>query len=624
MGDGQSYPFLTGATSSGALQPDTANSLGGEISGTYASGLMHTLDTGISGVRVLYVDGYGGEGQSVLKVTGTNTFAYKGQTDSDFGSDYTIASGAIGNVRGLDDQHEIVVSRDDASLPSDGITTLTLEKPINNVIGLDDVEVSTGDNYRLFVIRNTDVSARTLTFWVDAGTIEIGVDEFPADEYYQDIGVTGESTVPAGIVFSAPVSSGASTVIAVVAAGGTVGLWIKRTAPATVGTYDEALRWDNAGAIPKPESVLFGRYRAYDATLARYELYRGVGTEADLSGAAWETFASLPHETAALAFPGVYYFVLRRRESSGLISQNIDQTRLELDGSGLEVQPNPSAPTNIAIAQVGAEKVQITAEYDPGQDAEFRADQFAIWWTDTGVDPNPLDTPSALVDMAQISAIEFLDTLTTAFSDGETVKVLVRSVRDSVYFSTNTTISSLVIDATVDDAPVLLCQQASYDADADIEKVLEFDASNYISVDKQHDLMRFVLGGVTVGGITRSGRFQIKGFVDEVEAVSNVTQSALVVISSGLVSFGIGTSPIYKVATLDSSGNMELYLVDEMSTYPVSDTFTAGEYWKYDATAKALEFTADGENVAKAYVETLILTIYNATLELLELEEYAL
>jgi hypothetical protein len=623
MGDGKSYPFLTGATSSGALQFDTANSLGGEISGTYASGLMHSVDTGISGVRVLYVDGYGGEGQSVLKVTGTNTFAYRGQGDADFGSDYTVAAGAIGNVRGLDEQHEIVVSRENESLPPDGITSLTLEKPINNVIGMDDVEVSTGDNYRLFVIRNTDGST-TYTFWVDSGTIEIGVDEFPADEYYQDIGIIGEDTPPAGIVFSAPLSPGASTVQATVAGGGTLGLWIKRTAPSSTGTYDEAVHWNSSGTVPENESVLFGSYRAYDPALARYELYRGVGVPADLEGSPWETFATLPHETASLSFPGIYYFVLRRRESSGLISQNIEQTRIELDGSGLEVQPNPSAPINIAIAQVGGEKVQITAEYDPTADEEFRADQFAIWWTDTGIDPDPLTAPSAVVDMAQISAVEFLDYLTPAFSDGDTVKVLVRTRRASAYYSQNTGIESLVIDATLDDAPLLLCQQASYDTDANIIKVLELDASNYISVDKQHDLMRFVLGGVDVGGITRSGRFQIKGEVDEIEAVSNITQSALVEISPGLISFGVGTTTIYRIASLNGSGNMELYLVDETSTYPKPNGFTPGQYWKYNATAQALEFTADGENIAKSYVETIILTIYNATLELIELEEYAL
>src|SRR5687767_4961873 len=44
---------------------------------------------------------------------------------------------------------------------------------------------------------------------------------------------------------------------------------------------------------------LYGRYRISDAALDRYELYRGVNADVDYS-AAWETFTSLPHTTAAL------------------------------------------------------------------------------------------------------------------------------------------------------------------------------------------------------------------------------------------------------------------------------------------------------------------------------------
>jgi len=90
-----------------------------------------------------------------------------------------------------------------------------------------------------------------------------------------------------------------------------------------------------------------GRYRVANDSDDQYELYRGVGVEPDLTAAPWETFSSLPHESAALAANNDYYFVTRKRNKYGIISQNIISTLIRIDAGGDQITNPPSNAENI-------------------------------------------------------------------------------------------------------------------------------------------------------------------------------------------------------------------------------------------------------------------------------------
>ena len=226
------------------------------------------------------------------------------------------------------------------------------------------------------------------------------------------------------------------------------------------GTYDPLGSEDVANI-----STLTGRYenhlrdqhRIAEDALAGLELFRASGgDEPDLDGSAWETFAALPHETAALTYPEVWKFVLARRNKYGMLSQNRKSWRVELDGAGDEVAIKPSAPTNIAIAAAAAGNFRITAEYDHRGDGDNAADTWAIFLTTDGGDPDPdVDTPIE-VAMGQKAGRSILDyTSSIPAAHGYTGKVIVRARRAGSpdVDSSNATIYSATSSTAGPDAP---------------------------------------------------------------------------------------------------------------------------------------------------------------------------
>lgn len=169
-------------------------------------------------------------------------------------------------------------------------------------------------------------------------------------------------------------------------------------------------------------------HRVIDDAQAQYELYRGTAeAEPDFDAAAFETFTSLPHTTAALAYPAIYKFVLRQRNKYGLLSRNIRSWRLELDGSGNQVTTPPSDPFDETLEAAAAGKVRVTAQYDYTADgAATEADTFLVYLTTGGGNPDPsVDTPTE-VTMVKADGIAHLDYTSGAYSNGTIVKALVR------------------------------------------------------------------------------------------------------------------------------------------------------------------------------------------------------
>ncbi len=176
--------------------------------------------------------------------------------------------------------------------------------------------------------------------------------------------------------------------------------------------------------------------------LTQYELYRGVDGDVDFS-TPWETFTSFPHTTAALDVGHVYKFVLRKRNNYNLVSQNVKAWEVTTDATGSAELDPPSSPVSTLTATEGG-KVLVNSVYDYFADADDQADQWLIYLTSDGSDPDPeTDTPivSSLVKCDGLGRLEYLS---SAFTEGATIKVIVRVRRSSgLVDSTNTNILSV-------------------------------------------------------------------------------------------------------------------------------------------------------------------------------------
>ncbi len=189
-----------------------------------------------------------------------------------------------------------------------------------------------------------------------------------------------------------------------------------------------------------------GLYRISDATVEGFELYRGVDAYPNLSASPWETYTSEPHTTGSLAANHTYHFVRRYRNRWNLLSQNIDETVIKINGSGNEVGVPPSDCTDETATPAAAGTVLITARYAYVSDGDLQADEFLIYVTFNGVDPDPsMDTPVE-VTMLKSDGIAKLTYTTAAQSEGTTVKAIIRVRRSAapISDSSNATIVSAI------------------------------------------------------------------------------------------------------------------------------------------------------------------------------------
>jgi hypothetical protein len=200
-----------------------------------------------------------------------------------------------------------------------------------------------------------------------------------------------------------------------------------------------------------------GLNRIADNDLAQYELYRGVDGEADLSGDPFETFSSLPHETAALDADHEYHFVLRKRNAYNLVSQNLTEWLVTVDADGNQERIKPTAPEEISVIPAANGAAKVEAEYYYDQDGDNQATQFLIYLTSDGDDPDPETDEPEVVTMSKMSGTARLSWTSNEYDDETELKVLVRTRRvdsgpvnvDSI----NTTIYSTEAETDGPDAP---------------------------------------------------------------------------------------------------------------------------------------------------------------------------
>jgi len=205
------------------------------------------------------------------------------------------------------------------------------------------------------------------------------------------------------------------------------------TGSAILHSTGETLIGLRQGANKKPFDGKMDQVRLFDRQLTAAErtfLYNG--------GDGIESLGGIPTE---------YRFVLRKRNKYNLVSQNTEQFRIRLDDDGNEIEPAPTAPSNIQIEPAPAGLALVTAQYFYDTDDSYQADQWLIYYTSDGADPDPETDAPFVVDMKKLNGIAALNWTSPFGGDGLTLKALVRSRRSGTpynYDSENTEIVSCI------------------------------------------------------------------------------------------------------------------------------------------------------------------------------------
>lgn len=449
----------SGAASDGATQYDPDLCLGGfRSSQDVERAVFAVTHETMQALRIERV--YGGTtGRAVIAAVDADTVRYLAPGDTDYGADVALTAGTAAVLVGDTATEQVRVIRV-------GTGDLTRRMvfdvlPVyNGIPAMGDVanaeRVAGSIRYRAVFLRGM-ASCTSVTAWTAAGEGLALASETPgADGSIQTI--ANDTTEPTGRSWNTGNTLGTGLSIGTLAAGSTIGLWIRRTvSPGATATAKQAatiyVSW-TAGGVTYTET-LAGLYRIADDSLALYEAYLGIDAEPDLTGAATATGASLPLSVAVTPPPSgtrTYHCVLRRRNKYGVISQNVYSRLVRINSAGAQVALDPTAPSSTTVVDAGGGYVTVRAIYAAGQDSS-PADTWQVYETSTGADPVPgVDTPTeyAMGTASPYSGGIELDQDIGPYPVGADVRVIVRTKRASdSLVSTNTTATTVTVASDV-------------------------------------------------------------------------------------------------------------------------------------------------------------------------------
>ena len=607
--------YLTGAASDGAEQEYHNLSLGGYRAGDEVHTFGHKIDSAINYVTIDSISDANGIGTGTLTAVTTGSLAWTAPGGTQ-GTAVAIANGAtVILLDGTDSEKFIRVTRTSAS-DLVGTAAVTLTESYNTAIAGDNITTTENTaghtSYRCVLFKNGSAAEVTnLKVWISedaASRFSVGA-ETPVDSWVTDISGAGDTFAPGGVSFSQPTVVGSALNLGTVAAGGMVALWIRRVVAAASAADPrvpvEISYQFTTGAVDYENNVLAGFYRVAKANTATYNLYRGTDAEPTY-GAAYETFTTLPHTTAAQAVSHVYYYVLRCTNEHGVETQNVYSDddndtlswKIELDAAGAEVAVSPSDPENIVVVAGAALTVDVSAVYEYEADGDDAADTWLIYFTDDGSTPDPdNDTPNE-VTMGKADGFAKLKyNLDESFDEGDTVKVLVRTQRSSDDGeSTNTTVSSVTATALGSTNEVEEgCSWRTGPSDVVTTVVWSHDASNYITRDSDTGTFKFYIADTLVAALTASRRLYLKGnLIQKPYSIDIVTiNGGILRIRGGVLTFNVfdGGTNTYQVADLDGSGNLTINKATIDPGFPEAGTQT--DYIEWNTSNTSIDFSPD-------------------------------
>ena len=579
--------YYTGAKSAGSAQSDSAKSVGGFVSGTLMPSMAYNLADAIDGVYVVFVSPSCGEGVHQVEATGASALRFTAAGD-DQGTAVTIANGETKTLYSGTTSKYIIVKRETADDLS-GLMSVAAAWVRNNAVAMDNAAAADAPEVRMVAVTNQSAETASLTA-VRTGGVTIAWETAISGDYLRDLSVEGDTSMPSGVAFVS------NPIFHDLAAGETVGLWIKRDVSGLSAAAEVAaslnLSYDGI------TQTLKGLFALADSSLEQYELYRGVDAEIDFDAAAFETFAALPHDTAALAGGHVYKFVLRWRNAYDLLSQNLEEWEITTNADGTVAYTPPSAPDSTVVTAVYGNKFLIEATYDYlADDDDDQADTWLVYLAD-GSDPDPdADTPTE-VAMATGGGLAELSLLTAAYTDSSTLHVLVRTRRTDEADSTNTTATEA---AALGDLDAIRhgCEWITGSAPGAVVTVWE-SGTNSVTVDTVHGWLRFAVAGSIVAGVSRAG-IMLGSFI-EADLTGTAQVDAFALDGTDLC-VAVGGQRVMSITT---AGVVTVAAITETGAEP-SDVWTSAAH--YEEAEGELGFSADLETELFKISDAGLLTI---------------
>lgn len=476
---------------------------------------------------------------------------------------------------------------------------------LNNATGVlyQSLAITAGVQYRL-----------TVSSGITSGTIAVGLGDTAGVDLDGTIGqqqlIIATNTDPLGFIASSAALAGIDDIVVEwqsanvgrltvgnIAAGDTVYVWVKRT----IANGIDATPYNQLNLGWSEDGSLGFQYRVEDSTLEGYELYRGTGgSSPDFDAAPYETFSTLPHTIPQQSPSDTYSFVTRFRNSFDIVSKNIAEFNIILDGNGDEVTPDPSPVEQLVVSPSVDGKVIVTAIYNSALDGLFPATSFNIYITDTGVDPDTgVDSPTNVaVGGGTLKRLSW--TSTTEYAESADIRVIVTTLRGS-----SESIDSAVVTTTASATGPVAPDLQSYIWSGIPTLVWEHDSTTYIYWYPLIGLFRFVIDGVSIAGIGASRTMGIKTLVEtpldantQTEVIEyNVTNNSIIVAGGTTLSTLMEVFP---------DGTLQVASAVEDPTYPkVIGSFTTDPV---ELRATSTDFSVDLSLTVMKLLDSGVLT----------------
>lgn len=417
--------YHTGAVVSGAWQADPSLSLGGLRSSTPTTGFgvarrsnpvygLHIEDA-ILPSGLLKSTGY-------LKAISGGILSYRAPGDTTYGPEITISLDETLTIPGQTITSGCLIVTRKSEQWQAGIEAMTFLPTYNSPIAGENFidEASSGYTYTGLVLKNdSDVTALAVKAISGESWISIGYEAVDGSGGIQAI--SNQFAAPTGVDFDAE-WPGAGVELA---AGASVGLWIRRTFDSTISARIEcpvALSWtvgtDTFGY------GLVGLVARGAESQAEYQLFIAEGTEPDFGSPPQDTASALDGLSFSLSPSTSYQYEVLQRNKFGLVSNRRGTSHL-VTGSDFSIQGHaPSDPILVTIDPCDDGSVLITGMYLGENDAiADRADYWHLYIATDGTDPNPVvDTPLSVA----MNPSGILEYLVDGLLDESPVKVIAK------------------------------------------------------------------------------------------------------------------------------------------------------------------------------------------------------
>lgn len=236
--------YLTGAATDGAAQTEPNLSLGGKRSGAILKSLNAAAPVNVTGAAIVDASANCGAGNATLAFTAagqTLTFTAPGDTA---GAAVAVGVNGTYEIYSGTPAKYLIVTVTAASLPvANASDTIALANAIDNLfdsVGSGEAQAGTTE-YRALIVKNDSAfTMYGMIIWLAQNTpfpsdeVQIGL-ETPVANAIQT--VVGETAAPTGITWSLAASEAAALSAGNLAAGATMGIWIRRVVSPTTARY---------------------------------------------------------------------------------------------------------------------------------------------------------------------------------------------------------------------------------------------------------------------------------------------------------------------------------------------------------------------------------------------------